>query len=243
MEVLIGLSLLGLYLAGIYLFFRFYGSFYLIFVACCLVIWGLFYLCVVKLYERYNWDVALPIVLLIVMSGMSFGVFYFSRIAIEKSNLRGADMHQLALYESATMKLAEELDADMMDVKSTSREEELRTFVLKESPTLWKTYQELQAELAEQTQKIEKLRETFIDFGRDPVSDLNLNSICATRDEMSETLQKLYLKIEDLFLASKKYEAMLSKSEYDSLRKRLMEDGIQAAEDAKNKFNEMRMNK
>lgn len=112
------------------------------------------------------------------------------------------------------------------------REERLRTFTLKEAPVLWRTYQNLQAEIESQNKKIEELRTALESFGRDPDNDSDFGRICEMRDEMAESLKTMRTKIEDAYLASCKYEATPGRKEYGELMRKALEDGIQEAEAA-----------
>ena len=124
--------------------------------------------------------------------------------------------------------------------QAASREEKLRSFTLKEAPILWTTYQNLQAEIENQNEKIDELRGALESFGRDPDADADFKRICSMRDEMIGSLRTMRTKIEDAYLAARKYEATPSRKDYAELRRKLLEDGIQEAESAAKKFTEMR---
>lgn len=126
-------------------------------------------------------------------------------------------------------------------IEAEHKEGRLRAFILKEAPALWAAYQNLKAAVAEQDSKIGRLRETICEFGRNPDMDADFRSICAMRNDMAASLNTLRIKIEDAYLASLKYEATPSRMEYDVLRRKLIEDGMQEAESAARRFNDMRM--
>ena len=123
--------------------------------------------------------------------------------------------------------------------KAFQREDKLRAFILKEAPTLWTSYQSLSAGVSNQNAKIDKLRETLKDFGKDPDGDTDFRRICSMRDDMVGSLKSMRIKIEDAYLAARKYEATPSKKEYDELRRKLLEDGVQEAESAQQRFMNM----
>lgn len=123
------------------------------------------------------------------------------------------------------------------------KESKLRDFALKEAPALWQTYQNLKAAISSQDQKIADLRKTLMEFDMDRDSDSDFQRICALRDEMVGSLKTMHTKIEDAYLASRKYEATPSKKEYAELRRKLLEDGLQEAESAERRFKEMRNKK
>lgn len=120
--------------------------------------------------------------------------------------------------------------------KAFQREDKLRTFILKEAPTLWSAYQSLSAGVTNQNAKIDKFREILKDFGKDPDADADFKRICSMRDDMVGSLKSMRNKIEDAYLASRKYAATPSKKEYDELRRKLLEDGVQEAEAASHRF-------
>ncbi len=110
------------------------------------------------------------------------------------------------------------------------REERLRSFILREAPALWRTYQDLGAQLANQERQIEDLRRTLLDFEKDPEQDPEAKSV-------------LRKKIEDVYFACLKFEALPSREESDELRRRILEDGIQEATSVARRFNIMREKK
>ena len=67
--------------------------------------------------------------------------------------------------------------------------------------------------------------------------------ICALRDDMVRSWKALRIKLEDAYIAARKYEAAPSRKDYQELHKKALEDGIQEADAAAAKFKEMRLNK
>lgn len=124
--------------------------------------------------------------------------------------------------------------------REVAKEAKLRNFALKEAPVLWQTYQNLQAAISSQDQKIEDLRKTLTEFDMNPADDPDFQRICSLRDEMIGSLKTMHTKIEDAYLASRKYEATPSRKEYAELRRKLLEDGLQEAEAAERRFKDMR---
>jgi len=120
------------------------------------------------------------------------------------------------------------------------REDKLRTFAMKEAPCLWTTYQNLTVEVSAQSQKVDELEQTIRDFGRKPEEDEDFKVIRQLLNEMRESQNRLMRKIEDAYLAAKKYEATPSRKEYDEQCRRILQDGIQEAELATRRFNFMR---
>lgn len=132
---------------------------------------------------------------------------------------------------------------ELKKAQISAKEDKLRSFALAESPELWRISQRLKGEIQLQAERIAKLRDAFVEFGKDPEQDADYRSICTMRDEMIESLTKINEKLEEAYLASKKFEATPSRSEYDSLRQKALQDGIHEAEIATKRFDEMRLSK
>lgn len=165
--------------------------------------------------------------------------------AAEKDAIRRreeAEREQLRQQEEAEARTKAERARQAREAaqREAAKESKLRNFALKEAPVLWQTYQNLQAAISSQDQKIEDLRKTLTEFDMNPDSDSDFQRICSLRDEMIGSLKTMHAKIEDAYLASRKYEATPSKKEYAELRRKLLEDGLQEAEAAERRFKEMR---
>ena len=124
-----------------------------------------------------------------------------------------------------------------------AKDEKIRSFALKEAPKVWAVYQSLQSEIDVQNGKIEELRKTLEAFGKDPDRDVDFQRICDLRDDMIRSRKALRTKLEDAYIASRKYEASPSRKDYQELHKKALEDGILEADAAEAKFKEMRLNK
>ena len=101
----------------------------------------------------------------------------------------------------------------------------------------------MQSEIDVQNGKIEELRKTLEAFGKDPWRDVDFQRICDLRDDMIRSRKALRTKLEDAYIASRKYEASPSRKDYQELHKKALEDGILEADAAEAKFKEMRLNK
>ena len=160
---------------------------------------------------------------------------------------RQAQMEERRLQEEAAAQEAAARERAERERKAeeakAAREEKLRAFSLKEAPLLWKTYQNLQAEISSQDAKIEDLRKALVEFEQDPDKDADFQQICALRDQMVDALKTMRAKMEDAYLASRKYAATPSRKDYDKLRRKHLEDGLREAEAAVRKFDEMRADK
>lgn len=124
-----------------------------------------------------------------------------------------------------------------------AKDEKIRSFALKDAPKVWAVYQSLHSEIDIQNGKIEELRKTLEAFGKDPDRDVDFQRICDLRDDMIRSRKALRTKLEDAYIASRKYEASPSRKDYQELHKKALEDGILEADAAEAKFKEMRLNK
>ena len=127
--------------------------------------------------------------------------------------------------------------------RQEAKDEKIRNFALKNAPKVWAVYQALQSEIDVQTGKIEELRKTLVAFNKDPDQDTDYKRICAQRDEMIRSWRVLRTKLEDAYIAEKKFEAAPSRKDYQELHKKALEDGIMEADAATEKFKGMRLNK
>ena len=127
--------------------------------------------------------------------------------------------------------------------RQEAKDEKIQAFALKEAPKVWEVYQSLKSEIDVQNEKIEELRKSLETFGRSPEQDTDFVRICALRDEMNRSREALRIKLEDAYVASKKYEAAPSRKDYQELHKKALEEGILEADHAEAKFKEMRRNK
>ncbi len=94
-----------------------------------------------------------------------------------------------------------------------AKDEKIRSFALKDAPKVWAVYQSLQSEIDVQNGKIEELRKALVSFDKDPERDVDFQRICALRDDMVRSLKTLRTKLEDAYIASRKYEASPSRKD------------------------------
>ena len=127
--------------------------------------------------------------------------------------------------------------------RQMAKDAKIRAFALKDAPRVWSVYQALQGEIDMQNGKIEELRKTLVAFGKIPEQDVDFTRICSLRDEMVRSRTALRTKLEDAYIAAKKYEAAPSRKDYQALHIKAIEDGILEADAASAKFKEMRLNK
>lgn len=159
----------------------------------------------------------------------------------EQSEIKKAQ--QAEAERVAEAKRKQEEAAAEAERKEQAKADKIQAFALKDAPKVWAVYQSLKSEIDVQNGKIEDLRKTLVAFERSPEEDEDFKRICALRDEMIRSQKALYAKLEDAYIASKKYEASPSRKDYQELHKKALEDGILEADAAEARFKEMRLSK
>ena len=122
---------------------------------------------------------------------------------------------------------------------SAEQVEILRMFALRESPGLWKTVQTLRAERKVREEKLQRLREDLKLFGRDPENDSDYLALRRASEDIRSSINAVYAKIEEAYLAFKKFEATPGRKEYSETMRRALEDGIKEAEATEHRYKEM----
>lgn len=115
----------------------------------------------------------------------------------------------------------------------------LQDFAQKESPKIWQTIQAMRAEMSTSGAKIKNLREELKLFDRDPDSDEDYKSLVAGLQELKHAYNAIFDKLEDAYIAAKKYEASPSRKDYQETMKRALEDGINDANMATERYKAM----
>ena len=152
-----------------------------------------------------------------------------------------------AISPSTSVSLVEELPSPPPKLKPKQWSERqlnlLQTFALQESPKLWQTVQELRAEHEIRATALSKLRYELVDFGRNPDVDPDYVALKASNEGLMESLNAIYAKIEDAYIAYKKFQATPGRKEYGDMMRSALEDGIQEADSAMTKFQTMSRDK
>ena len=115
----------------------------------------------------------------------------------------------------------------------------LQDFAQKESPKIWQTIQSMRAEIATSGDKIRSLREELQLFDRNPDTDEDYNALVSGLRELHRAYNAIFDKLEDAYIAAKKYEASPSRKDYQDMMKRALEDGIQDANMATERYKAM----
>ena len=123
--------------------------------------------------------------------------------------------------------------------RTTEQMQLLQDFALKESPQISATIQMLRAEMTDSGNKLKKLRAELLEFDRNPDADEDYRALAAGLRELRHTYDAIFDKLEDAYIAAKKYEASPSRKDYQQTMKRALEDGIQDANMATERYKAM----
>lgn len=127
--------------------------------------------------------------------------------------------------------------------KEANKKNRIQKFAEKEAPQIWKTLEELKVELEMQEIGLERLRKTFEEFDRKPEVDVDYQRMCEMKSALSNTISIINGKLEDAYIAAEKFRAAPGAKEYSELQNRAICDGIEEAESAIRRFDEMRKHK
>lgn len=124
--------------------------------------------------------------------------------------------------------------------KRTSEQVQLlQDFALKESPQIHATIQMLRAEMTDSGNKLKKLRSDLLEFDRIPEADEDYKALLAGLKELRHAYDDIFDKLEDAYISAKKYEASPSRKDYQQMMQRALEDGIQDANMATERYKAM----
>ena len=123
--------------------------------------------------------------------------------------------------------------------RSPEQMQMLSDFAMKESPKIWQTIQSMRAEIAQSEAKIKRLRDDLLEFDRDPDTDDDYKALVIGLQELKRAYNAIFDKLEDAYIAAKKYEASPSRKDYQDTMKRALEDGIQDANMATERYKVM----
>ena len=120
--------------------------------------------------------------------------------------------------------------------RTQSKDEKVRDFILKESPSLWQTYQDVGVAIEEQSSRIVKLRKTLEEFDVDADADADYVNLVKKLDEIKVSRAAMKHQMEKAYIESRKFAASPTRKEFDELRHKALEDGIKEAQLAIRKF-------
>lgn len=127
--------------------------------------------------------------------------------------------------------------------REEAKADKLRTFALRDAPVIWQTYEQLKAAIVEQDVRIKDLAATLKEFDKNPETDSDYLVIRAARGEMETSLIGIRRKLEEAYLAYCRFKATPSHKEYEELMRKALDDGMQAADAATRKFEQMKVDK
>ena len=165
-------------------------------------------------------------------------LYAFGKAVYEE--MTGTDADSVAKREAiAARKEIEDTDAR----RAFEKEETRWTFALKESPVLWKTIEDLKAQIQEQNGKLKKLKRAFDDFGMNANADNDYICLVRERDAMVKRLMEVNTELDQAYLAAIKYEVTRGKAEKADFERRAAVDGVAEAAQSRAKYNELRKSK
>ena len=126
---------------------------------------------------------------------------------------------------------------------SAKQENLLRTFALQEAPQLWQTVQSLRGEIVSRNKAMTQLAAELREFDRKPEDDTTYRELQVGREQIACTLDNVYQKLENAYIAYKKFQATPGRKEYADAMNRALEDGIHEAEAMSRRYRVMSMKK
>ena len=118
-------------------------------------------------------------------------------------------------------------------------EDILRDFALRESPSLWQTIQAIRAEVAVRRKKLARLRVDLQEFNRKPESDKDYRRWDSEIDSLLDSLVAVFSKLEEAYIAAKKFELLPSIASNRDAMKRALEERVKEADNATKRYREM----
>ena len=123
--------------------------------------------------------------------------------------------------------------------RSSEQMQMLSDFAMKESPKIWQAIQAMRGEIAQSEARIKQLRADLLEFDRNPDADEDYKALVAGLQELKRTYDVVFEKLENAYIAAKKYEASPRCKDYQETMKRALEDGIQDATLATERYKAM----
>ena len=126
---------------------------------------------------------------------------------------------------------------------SAKQENLLRTFSLQEAPQLWQTVQSLHGEIVSRNKAMTQLAAELREFDRKQEDDTTYRELLVGREQIACTLDNVYQKLENAYIAYKKFQATPSRKEYADAMNRALEDGVHEAEATARRYSVMSIEK
>jgi len=119
----------------------------------------------------------------------------------------------------------------------------LREFAFKESPKLWQTVQSLRGEIVSRNMAMAKLADDLQEFDHKPAEDATYRELQVGREQIACTLDNVYEKLENAYIAYKKFQATPGRKEYSEAMNRALEDGVHESEATARRYRVMARDK
>lgn len=126
---------------------------------------------------------------------------------------------------------------------SAKQENLLRTFALQEAPQLWQTVQSLRGEIVSRNKAMTQLAAELREFDRKPEDDTTYRELQVGREQIACTLDNVYQKLENAYIAYKKFQATPGRKEYADAMNRALEDGVLEADATARRYRVMSIEK
>lgn len=165
------------------------------------------------------------------LTGVTMGVVWFVGCQVPPPKSETATAPKKVLSQPRTFSPKRNRTDEQMEI--------LREFAMKESPKIWQTIQSMRAEIEADEKKIKQLRADFLEFGRNPDADEDYRTIVTAHEQLGRAYDTIFDRLEDAYIAAKKYEASPSRKDYQDSMKRAIEDGIQEANFASKRYKTM----
>ena len=165
-----------------------------------------------------------------------------AKIAYEEKRLVEEEQERQKARETR-QKLGLAAEQKAIDERKTKKDARIKEFAEKEAATLWATLQTLLGEIETQDKRIGELRQVLQDFGREPEGDADFKRICEMKESLEKSVVEIRARLEEAYIASKKFEATPGRKDYEEISRKAIEDGVQEADAAIKRFDLMRENK
>lgn len=133
-------------------------------------------------------------------------------------------------------------DAKALRAKGESgwdNEDILRDFAMKESPRLWQTIQAIRAEVAVRRKKLARLKADLQEFNVKSESDVDYSRWNSEIDLLLDSLAAVFGKLEEAYIAAKKFELTPSNADNLNVMKRALEESVKEADNTSKRYRAM----
>ena len=230
MEVIVGFAILFA-LAALVLMWLGVGGF-----AWSATILGLFLTLLFvlsRVFER--WYVTLAVAFLICavfVQGEKERVKHINDVQEEEVARREAEAVKKALADKEAKRIAAE---------NLRREKRMliKEFALKESPSMWEIFQTLEAEIVNEKNQLDTIRQTLESFGRKAEDDKDFAVIKRRIDALVAARATLWQRMVQAYIQSCKFKASSGDAQQRELCRNAIDNAVKEAESAKKRYQEM----